>query len=292
MSEAEPAHAAPAAAARLEVEVEQLARDAGADAVAVAVHDYDRGTDWTLQPERWFHAASTIKVPVLLGVFAAIERGELEEHSRVHVRSRFLSIVDGRAYRIETSRDANGAVHAAIGKTMQVIELARHMIVTSSNLATNLLVEIVGLDAIRATVRELGLTGIEVRRGVEDEAAWQHGINNRVTAAGLCRALRLIEERKAVSERASEHMLEILHDQRFRSGIPAGLPEATRVAHKTGEMSTVAHDAGVVYPAGREPYVVVILTEWQPDRTGRQGVIAKLSRAVYQHVTGGAANGG
>ena len=99
------------------------------------------------------------------------------------------------------------------------------------------------------------------------------------------RALRLIEERKAVSERASEQMLEILHDQRFRSGIPAGLPEDTRVAHKTGEMSTVAHDAGIVYPSERAPYVVVILTEWQPDRSGRQTAIASLSRAVYQHVT-------
>lgn len=269
----------------LEEAVERIGAEAGADAVAVAVHDYEHGTQQAFHPDRWFHAASTIKIPVLLGVFAAIEGGELQAHSRVHVRNRFLSVVDGSPYRIEAGRDANGAVHAAIGRTMQVAELARHMIVTSSNLATNLLVDVVGLDAIRATVRQLGLEGIELRRGVEDEVAWQNGINNRVTAAGLCGALRLIEERQAVSERACEQMLEILHDQRFRSGIPAGLPEDTRVAHKTGEMSTVAHDAGIVYPSERAPYVVVILTEWQPDRSGRQTAIASLSRAVYQHVT-------
>ncbi len=268
-------------------ELERLAAEGGATAVAAAVHDYEHRTHWGLNADRWFHAASTIKVPVLLGVFSAIERGELEAHARVHVRNRFLSVIDGAPYRIDSLRDANGAVHAALGKTMQVTELAKHMIVTSSNLATNLLIDVVGLEPIQETVRELGLPGIDLRRGVEDEAAWQRGVNNRVTAEGLCRALRLIEERKAVSEHASDAMLDILHEQRFRSGIPAGLPEAARVAHKTGEMSTVAHDAGIVYLADRKPYVVVILTEWQPERTGRQAVIANVSRAIFDHVTAG-----
>jgi beta-lactamase class A len=272
---------------KLRQEVERVAAEGGAQAVAAAVHDYEHRTHWGLNADRWFHAASTIKVPVLLGVFAAIENGELEAHSRVHVRNRFLSVVEGESYRIDPLRDANGAVHASVGKTLQVTELARHMIVTSSNLATNLLIDVVGLESIQETVRQLGLAGIDLRRGVEDEAAWLRGVNNRVTAEGLCRALRLIEERRAVSEHASDSMLEILHQQRFRSGIPAGLPEAARVAHKTGEMSSVAHDAGIVYLADRKPYVVVILTEWLPDRTGRQAVIANISRAIFEHVTAG-----
>jgi beta-lactamase class A len=267
--------------------IRQIGEEAGTQAVAVAVHDFEHGTSWRLDGERWFHAASTIKVPVLMGVFDAIEAGRLEPFSRVHVRNRFISVADGTAFRVQSGRDSNSAVHQARGRMLMVRELAEHMIVTSSNLATNLLLDLVGVEQTQATLQRLRLQGIELRRGVEDELAWEQGINNRVTADGLCQALRLIAEKKAISEPASEAMLEILHEQQFRSGIPAGLPDGARVAHKTGEMSTVAHDAGIVYLEGRRPYVVVVLTEWDASADGRQQVIARISRAVYDHATAG-----
>jgi beta-lactamase class A len=274
--------------ATLRDRIRQIGEEAGAQAIAVALHDFEHGTSWRLNGERWFHAASTIKVPVLMGVFDAIDQGRLEPFSRVHVRNWFISVADGTPYRVQSSRDSNSAVHQARGRMLMVQELAEHMIVTSSNLATNLLLEIVGVEETQATLHRMRLTGIELRRGVEDETAWGQGINNRVTAAGLSRALRLIEERKAVSEAAAEAMLEILHKQQFRSGIPAGLPDGARVAHKTGEMSTVAHDAGIVYLEGRLPYVVVILTEWDASADGRQQAIARISRAVYDYAVAGA----
>jgi beta-lactamase class A len=203
------------------------------------------------------------------------------------VRNRFLSVVDRKPYRVEASRDSNQQVHAAVGRTLQIGELAQHMIVTSSNLATNLLIDLVGLENIRATMTRFGLHGIELRRGVEDLTAWEQGINNRVTADGLLSALRLLEEDRHFSPDLRGEMLWILHAQEFRSGIPAGLPDDARVAHKTGEISTMAHDAGIVYLPDREPYVLVILTEWQSGVTGRKETIANISRIVYQHVTEG-----
>ncbi|HEX6693786.1 MAG TPA: serine hydrolase [Longimicrobiales bacterium] len=268
-------------------EVLQLAEQAGAKDIGLALYDYEHRTGWSLHGDQWFHAASTIKVPVLLGVYDAIERGELQPHSRIHIRNRFLSIVDSSPYQVESERDANAVVHDNIGKMLTVHELAWHMITTSSNLATNLLLDIVGLDSIQETLSRLRLDGIELKRGVEDIAAWEAGINNRVTASGLLRALRAIEEKRAISENASTRMLEVLHGQEFKRGIPAGLPEGARVAHKTGEMSTVAHDAGIVYLQGREPYVLVILTEWAPQEGRRQDTIASISRAVYRYLTDG-----
>jgi beta-lactamase class A len=267
--------------------IQSTAEAAGADAVAVAIHDFEHQVSWRLNGERWFHAASTIKVPVLLGVFDAIDAGRLEPYSRIHVRNRFLSAADGRPFRVQSGRDANSEVHAAIGRMLTVRELAEHMIVTSSNLATNLLLDVVGVEEVRSTLNRLGLSGIEMHRGVEDESAWEQGLNNRITADGLCAALRAIEERTAISPKACEAMLDILHQQRFRSGIPAGLPEDARVANKTGEMSTAAHDGGIVYLEGRKPYVVVILTEWAPGEDGRRSLIARISRAVYEHMVGG-----
>jgi beta-lactamase class A len=124
---------------------------------------------------------------------------------------------------------------------------------------------------------------------VEDEAAFAAGLNNRVTADGLVGLFRLIEERRALSPAAADAMLGILHRQAFRSGIPAGVPETVRIeaqfAHKTGEMSTVTHDAGLVYLPDRAPYAVAILTEWTPDAAGdRRAAVAQVSRAVYRQL--------
>ncbi len=272
---------------RLSGILERTAREAGAEAIAVAYHDYRTRTEWSYNGDERFHAASTMKIAVLIAASCAIAEGRFEPESRVHVRNRFLSAADGSPFRIDAARDADTQVHARVGRTMRVRDLAQHMIVTSSNLATNLLVDLVGLDEIQRGLRELGLEpGIEVHRGVEDERAYEQGISNRVTARGLLHALRLIEERRACSPAMSEWMLEILAAQEFNSGIPAGLPAGTRVAHKTGEISTVAHDAGIVYLPEREPYVLVILTRWAPDRGRRQETIARLAAAVHGYLTG------
>ncbi|HET8657092.1 MAG TPA: serine hydrolase, partial [Longimicrobiaceae bacterium] len=274
---------------RLGERVDAIAREAGAERVAVSFHDYESGEYWNVRGNEWFHAASTIKLPVLVGVFGAVEQGAFTLDSRLHVRNRFLSVVDGMPYRVESGRDANSEVHAQIGKTMKVRELLRHMIVTSSNLATNLLIDLVGIERMRRTLEDLGIRGVELRRGVEDERAFEEGVNNRVTANGLVQVLGLIAEEEAISEEASDEMLEILHQQEFRGGIPAGLPDDARVANKTGEISTMAHDCGLVYLPDREPYALAILTGWSADRTGgRRETLAKISRAVYEHLTGGA----
>jgi beta-lactamase class A len=268
----------------LSEEIERISSDAGAVSVAVAFHDYATGRDFGHNAETWYHAASTIKLPALVAVFAAVDAGILSLDARVHVRNRFISVAGGRAFRVERGRDAGGDLHSQVGKSMRVKDLARQMIITSSNLATNLLVDLLGIEFLRETLQRYAPDGIELHRGVEDEAAFAQGINNRVTAVGLVRVLRLIEEGE-LSEDSSRRMLDILLEQEFRSGIPAGLPDTARVAHKTGEISTMAHDAGLVYLPDRAPYAIAILTEWGADSTGsRRETLAALSRSVYEHI--------
>jgi beta-lactamase class A len=270
----------------LREQIEKIEAESGAKAIAVALHDTETGFELHYKADRWFHAASTIKVPILLGVFAAIDRGDLLPHSRVHVRNRFLSVVEDIPFRVESGRDANSAVHNAIGKMMRVDELAYHMITTSSNLATNLLLGVTGANSVNQTLKELGVAdGIELERGVEDELAFEKGINNMVTADGLLRILVLLSQGKAFSPALSRRMMDILHGQEFNQGIPARLPKGTRVAHKTGEISTVAHDAGVVYLPKRKPYVLVVLSEWDPAGSGRSRTIAAISHTIYEFLT-------
>ncbi|MEP6732007.1 MAG: serine hydrolase [bacterium] len=272
--------------AELKARFAELQARSGAAALSVAINDLETGADFHYHADRWFHAASTIKVAILVGVFGAIFRGELLPQSRVHVRNRFLSAYDGSPYRVRLDRDANADVHREVGRTLRVSELADAMITTSSNLATNLLLDLVGLDVLQRQLDVFGLNGIDLRRGVEDEKAFQHGINNRVTADGLIGLLRLIGEEHAFSPALSRQMRDVLMGQQFKSGIPAGLPRDARVAHKTGEISTIAHDAGLIYLPGRKPYALAILSEWDPSAGGRSATIAAASYLAYAALIG------
>lgn len=270
----------------LQARFAELEASSGAASVAVALIDLETGAEFHYHADRWFHAASTIKVAILLGVFGAIHRGELLPQSRVHVRNRFLSAYDASPYRVRLDRDANPDVHREVGRTLRVSELAEAMITTSSNLATNLLLDLVGIDVLQQTIDGFRLDGIDLRRGVEDEKAFEHNINNRVTANGLVGLLRLIGEERAFSPALSRQMVDVLHGQQFKSGLPAGLPRGARVAHKTGEISTIAHDAGLVYLPDRKPYAIAVLTEWEPSATGRSATIAAASYLAYAALVG------
>jgi beta-lactamase class A len=226
-----------------------------------------------------------MKLAVLLGVFRQVDRGELQLDAPVHVRNRFTSIVNREPFMLDLGRDADPDVYGHLGKTLTVRELAYWMIVRSSNLATNLLVDVVGIPTVQLALDELEIDGVKVLRGVEDSRAFDAGLNNEVTANGLLKLLRLIADHRAYSEKLCDEMLEILLDQQYRSGIPAGLPKAARVAHKTGNISTVHHDAGIVYLDGRKPYVLVILTSF-PAEQGRGTAVAEVSRDIFNTLAG------
>ena len=275
-------------AASLEARIADIAGTVRDGALGVSAFDYLSGFAWAHNGDRWFHAASTIKIAVMAAVFAAIDAGTLSPDNRVHVRNRFLSAADGEPYRVPASRDADGEVHAAIGKTMRIGELARHMIGSSSNLATNLLLEVVGLEPARAALASRGIAGIDLRRGVEDDRAFEAGCSNQVTPDGLVGLLRAIRDPLCFSAAASAAMLDILFDQRFAGSIGPGLPDAVRavarVAHKTGDISTASHDAGLVFLPGRPPYAIAVLAESSGDPSERTAALAAASRAIYDAV--------
>jgi beta-lactamase class A len=255
------------------------------ESLGIAFYDCETTLQWAYNADAPFHAASTMKLAVLLAVQRQITRGDLAPDAPVHVRNKFMSIVERRPYMLDVTRDGDPELYAHLGRTMTVDELAYQMITRSSNFATNLLVDVVGIPVIQRALHEMGLEGLKVIRGVEDQAAFEAGLNNEVTANGLLKLLRLVSDRKAYSPEASERMLEILLDQRFKGGIPAGLPDATRVAHKTGNISTVHHDAGIVFLEGRQPYVLVVLTRFD-ESSSHGNAVAEVSRDVFECLSG------
>ena len=271
---------------QLRVRIEQIAKANGTVACAVAVHDLDTDFRFGLKSDRVFHAASTIKVAILLAVMKAIDEGRFRLSDPLQVRNRFLSVVDGAPYRLSADSDGYPQLYKVIGRTARIGALAESMIIWSSNLATNLLLDFVGVENAMRYLKEAGVSGVYLRRGVEDSRAHEQGLNNETTADGLVQLFGVLRSDFLSKPTRGEVML-ILLGQKFTSMIPAGLPAHATVAHKTGEISTVCHDAGIVYLPEREPYIVAILTEVDPKANGaRRETVAKISEAVYETVTG------
>ena len=273
--------------------LEELTRTSPA---AAALYDYQTGASWSYKGGRWFHAASTIKVAVLAALYATLEARRLTPFHRLHVRNRFFSAADGAPYRVLASRDADAEVYRNIGRTMRIGDLARHMIAISSNLATNVLLDFVGVPHARRVIQDAGVIGVDLVRGIEDDRAFEAGISNQVTADGMMRLLRAIYEGRFASAEYTREMIDILCAQAFNSGIPAGLPPAVRaaarVAHKTGEISTVTHDVGLVFLPGRPPYALAILTETAGEGAERFAPLAKVSARAFDRVAAAGARFG
>jgi len=249
--------------------------------LGISFYDSQTTLNWSYNADAFFHAASTIKLAVLLGVYGEVARGRLTADAPVHVRNKFTSMVDKQSFTLNLDFEPTQEVAKKLGRTMSVRDLAYHMITTSSNFATNLLIDVVGVPAIQRALDELKIEGVILLRGVSDEAAFKANINNQVTANGLVKLLRVIAEGRAWSPEICAQMLEILLDQRFKSGIPAGLPGDVHVAHKTGNISTVHHDAGIIYMGNRNPYFLVILTQF-PAEAKRTAAVAEVSKDLFE----------
>lgn len=280
---------APARSFPLLDQLRDIGRQARVSALAVALYDYTLDLRFSLQASRTFHAASTIKLAILFGLFRAAELGRLRLTDRLHVRNRFRSQADGAPFFLSADRDGDPELYKSIGRTASLHDLAETMIVRSSNLATNLLIEHLEVPFVTECLAAAGLDALRCVRGVEDEAAFARGLNNFVTADGLLEFFRRVHDARALTAESRDRMFEILFRQKFNAMLPAGIPDSAKaqVAHKTGEISTVTHDAGMVFLPGRAPYALVVLTEYPAagQGTARNKTVAAVSAAVYEFLT-------
>src|SRR6184192_141933 len=228
------------------------------------------------------HAASTMKLPVMIQIFRDADAGLLKLDDSLTVHTAFPSLVEG-AFVVGKEDDSDSTLYALVGRNRSVRDLLERMITRSSNLATNILIERVGADRAQRTARALGAWSIQVLRGVEDGAAYRAGLNNTTTARDLGVLLGAIATGRAASRSACDSMLAILGRQEFNEGIPVGVPPGTRVAHKTGWIGEVVyHDAALVYPSAGVGYVLVVLTGGIKEDSVAHNLVADLSRLVYQ----------
>jgi beta-lactamase class A len=251
---------------------------------AVAFYDFKSKKTLSINTEEVFHAASTMKTPVMMEVMRLVSAGKFKLSDEIILKNEFKSIIDGSPYSMELGVDSDEILYTKIGTKVRIEELVFQMITKSSNLATNVLIEKVGAKNVMKYLADLNIKGINVLRGVEDSKAFKAGKNNTTTAAGLRDMFIAIETSSKVKMKPK--MKEILLAQYFNEMIPALLPKDVKVAHKTGNVTGVEHDGGIVYlPNGRK-YVLVLLSKNQADTKPGVEAFARISKLVYEYVQG------
>lgn len=277
-----PAQTSPASRAdAAQKEIERLIALSGAEvSVVYRPLNASAGGEILIDPDTVYHAASTMKVPVMIELFRQVDAKTISLDDTVVVSNVFHSIVDGSEFTLATSVDGDGAAHRALGKPMSYRDLCEAMITISSNLATNVLMEKLGVEKIRATVTRLKAPGMKVLRGVEDQKAFDKGMSNETTARALMTLMTAIGNGTAASQASCDQMVAILKRQTFNAGIPAGVPKDVAVAHKTGTITKIHHDAAIVYAP--QPYVLVIMTRGMADETKSDLLIAEISKIIVR----------
>ena len=260
----------------------ELLKDSGL--FAVAFKDIETGKTVLINEKISFHAASTMKTPVLIELFKQAAEKKFSLKDRILIKNSFKSIVDGSEFTLDSTDDSQRALYRETGQQKDIASLAYEMIIASSNLATNLIIELVKPENVMTTMKEIGANDIQVLRGVEDNKAFEKGLNNTTTALDQLLIFEKMAQYELVNKKASKKMINILLDQKFNEIIPAKLPPGVKVAHKTGSITGIQHDAGIVFLPNGKKYVLVLLSKFEGDEKKAQETMANVSKLVYDYM--------
>jgi beta-lactamase class A len=265
-------------------EINNLTESVNGD-FAVASVNLKTGEEIYINEKENFHAASTMKTPVMIEVFLQAETGKFDMSDSIHVKNEFRSIVDSSLYTMDIADDSGEDLYKYLDKNRTIYELTYSMITVSSNLATNILIDLVGAENVMKTMKKIGADDIQVLRGVEDIKAYRKGKNNTATAYDLAVIFKAISDCSVTNQNSCNEMMNILLDQKFDDIIPAKLPGNVKVAHKTGSITGVRHDSGIVLLPGGESYVLVLLSKNLEDGDAGIEVSQDISKLVYDYYT-------
>ena len=208
-----------------------------------------------------FPTASAIKLAIVYELFRQAEERKLNLDETLTLDRR--QAVGGTGVLVEMGTP-----------TLSIRDYAVLMVTLSDNTATNVLIDRVGMDAIAARMKGLGLAGTKLRRHMMDTAAARRGDENVSTPDELARLLSTMNENmpEAIA------LLKKPKENRLRKGLPEGVASAD----KSGELEGVRVDAGIVYAKNR-PYVLCVMTTFLKDEAEGERAIESISRIAYEY---------
>jgi len=251
---------------------------------AIAYKDIQNGNTIFINEHELFHAASTMKTPVMIEIFKQAEQLKFNVNDSIVVHNNFKSIVDGSEFSTGQEDDSDTEIYNLVGSKMRIIELTHRMITVSSNLATNMLIDLVDAKNVTQTMRELGAKDIQVLRGVEDIKAFEAGLNNSTTAYDLLIIFEHLAKKDFLTEQSHDNIINILLDQKLNEKILGKLPQEIKVANKTGSITNIEHDSGIIFlPDGRK-YVLVMLSKNLDSNESGVETLAEISKMIYEEI--------
>jgi len=248
---------------------------------AVAYKNLNTGETILINENEEFHAASTMKTPVMIEAFKKNHEGLISLDDSILIKNEFKSIVDGSIFKLSSFDDSDKKSYEKIGSYLTLKELIYDMITISSNFATNLVIDYIGTKEINNTMRSLGANNINVLRGVEDIKAFNNDMNNTTTALDLLKIYEKLAEGNIINLEVSKEMVDILSNQKYDDIIPKYLPKSVRVAHKDGWINGVRHDSGIIFASDNKKYILVLLSKNLEDEIRGADLLAKVSLEIY-----------
>ena len=249
---------------------------------ALAFKNLDDGKEILINENEIFHAASTMKTPVMIEFYKQLHQGKLSLEDTLQIKNEFKSIVDGTIYKLSEFDDSDKNTYNKLGQYYSINNLIYEMITISSNFATNILIEYIGANNVTKSMKEIGALNINVLRGVEDIKAFELGLNNTTSAKDLLIIYEKLAKGKIINNKSSAIMIDILKDQKYDDIIPKYLPKNIEIANKTGMITGVHHDSGIVFLKDGKKYVIVLLSKNMLDMESGTEMMAKISELIYK----------
>ena len=249
---------------------------------ALAFKNLDDGKEILINENEIFHAASTIKTPVMIEFYKQLYQGKLSLEDTLQIKNEFKSIVDGSIYKLSELDDSDKNTYNKLGQYYSINNLIYEMITISSNFATNILIEYIGANNVTKSMKEIGALNIDILRGVEDIKAFELGLNNTTSAKDLLIIYEGLAKGKIINNESSAIMIDILKDQKYDDIIPRYLPKNIEVANKTGMITGVHHDSGIVFLKDGRKYVIVLLSKNMSDMESGTEMMARISELIYK----------
>tara|TARA_B100000929_G_scaffold155735_1_gene123375 strand:- start:75 stop:956 length:882 start_codon:yes stop_codon:yes gene_type:complete len=249
---------------------------------ALAFKNLDDGKEILINENEIFHAASTMKTPVMIEFYKQLHQGKLSLEDTLQIKNEFKSIVDGTMYKLSEFDDSDKNTYNKLGQYYSINNLIYEMITISSNFATNILIDYIGANNVTKSMKEIGALNIDILRGVEDIKAFELGLNNTTSAKDLLIIYEKLAKGKIINNESSAIMIDILKDQKYDDIIPKYLPKDIEIANKTGMITGVHHDSGIVFLKDGRKYVIIILSKNMSDMESGTEMMAKISELIYK----------
>jgi len=237
--------------------------------VAVVVKNLRTNEEIKINENLVFPSASTIKLAIMSELLSKVNEGRFNLHDTIELTEDMKTGGDG------ILKELN------YGHKFTLEEIMTLMIIISDNMATNILINLLGMNSINETIQKLGLKSTKLQRKMMDSQASKEGRENLVSAYDLVHILELIYKGRNINEKYSELMISILKRQQVRGRLDLYLPEEVVIAHKTGDLNNLEHDSGIVYLSNMEYIICVLTNETETNKDGRE-IIGKISKIVYE----------